>query len=272
MSFRVFPGITDDTPLLVSVPHAGLLVPPDDAPTLAIEGQALSRDADLFVDRLAEGIPALGVTCVVAQVSRYILDVNRAPDDVDHDVCPDFPRPAKASARGLVWYKGTDGEAVLRRPLSLAELESRIARIHTPYHRELTRLLDARRERFGVALLLDLHSMPSMGRQGHGDVGARRADIVPGDARGTSCAPVVMELVSGHFRSRGFSVRENDPYMGGFITRHHGRPSRGIHAIQLELNRDLYMDEEALRYNIQKAARLVPHLHSLVERLRDLRV
>lgn len=276
MTFRVLPGEDasrgEDTPLVVSVPHAGTRVPAEDLPLLQLEGRALLRDADLFVDKLAAGVPKLGVTCVVADVSRYVLDVNRAPDDVDREVCPEFPRPTKASARGLVWQKTTDGAPVLKRALTLRELEARIARIHTPYHNAIGRLLEERRKRFGFALLLDMHSMPSTGRPGHADPGARRADIVPGDVRGASCAPIVSQIVSEHFERAGYIVRPNDPYMGGHITRFHGRPARGVHAIQLEVNRDLYMDEDAYTYDDKRAGKLVPRIEALVTKLRDLRL
>lgn len=261
----------DESPLVVSVPHAGTVVPDEDAPLLALEGQALLRDADLYVDRLCREVPSLGVPLLRALVSRYVLDVNRAPDDVDREVCPSLDRPTRVSARGLVWRVTTDGAAVLKRPLTGVELESRIARIHRPYHEALAQLLEEKRARHGFAVLLDAHSMPSTGRPGHSDPGARRADIVPGDVRGASCAPSLSRLVAEHFEGAGFAVRPNDPYMGGFITRHHGRPARGVHAIQLEMNRDLYMEEEALRFDDSKAAKLVPHLLSVVRKLKTWR-
>ena len=102
----------------------------------------------------------------------------------------------------------------------------------------------ARGERFGYAILVDGHSMPSRGRLGHKDSGRIRADVVPGDRDGTSCSPRLTAHVIQHFKSAGFNVRANDPYKGGFITAHHGRPADGIHAIQIELRRDLYMDED----------------------------
>ena len=270
-TLEVIPAVGDEGPLVVSVPHAGTLVPDDDAPLLALQGNALLRDADLFVDRLCKDVPSLGVPVIRALVSRYVLDVNRSPDDVDKEVCPELDRPSRVSARGLVWRVTTDGAAVLRRPLSKRELDDRIARIHQPYHEALALLLEERRARFGWAVLLDCHSMPSTGRPGHADPGARRADVVPGDVRGASCAATISQLVTDHFDKAGYAVRPNDPYMGGFITRSHGRPARGIHAIQLELNRDLYMDEEALQYDEQKAARLIPHLMGIIEKLRRWR-
>ena len=271
-TFEFLPALTsDDSPLVVSVPHAGTMVPVEDAPLLALEGQALLRDADLFVDRLCRDVPAQGVPVVRALVSRYVLDVNRAPDDVDREVCPTVDRPTRVSARGLVWRVTTEGAAVLKRPLTGAELESRIARIHRPYHDALARILEEKRARHGYAVLLDAHSMPSTGRPGHSDPGARRADIVPGDVRGASCHPGISRVLAEHFEATGYAVRPNDPYMGGFITRHHGRPARGVHAIQLEINRDLYMDEEALRFDDIKAAKLVPHVLSVVRKLKTWR-
>ena len=256
-------------PVVVSVPHAGVVVPDEDLALLGISGNALLKDADLHVEKLALRLPLLGVPVVQALVSRYVLDVNRAPDDVDRDVCPELPRPARPSARGLCWRTTTDGSAVLKRPMTLAELNSRRRRIHEPYHAELTRQLEARRDRFGYAILIDLHSMPSSGRLLH-DPGARRADIVPGDVRGTSCGPPLSKLVVGHFTRAGFSVRANDPYMGGYITRHHGRPGRGIHAIQIEVNRDLYMDETTFAFLDDKAGPLVEVIAGVVAAARGL--
>jgi len=249
---------------VVSVPHAGTIVPDEDAPLLAVHGDALLRDADLHVDKLAEGVVVHDVALLVARVSRYIVDINRAPDDVDREVCPELPRPARPSARGLCWRTTTDGAAVLRRPLSLAELTSRRERIHAPYHETLEQLLDERRRQFGFALLVDVHSMPSIGRPAYPDPGGRRADIVPGDVRGAACAAGLTRLVSAHFAARGFSVKENDPYMGGYITRHHGRPSRGVHAIQVEVNRDLYMDEATYAFLPERAARVQRALVELI--------
>jgi N-formylglutamate amidohydrolase len=271
-SLQVFPGSPEvaGSPLVLSVPHAGLLVPAEDAALLAVSGKGLLKDADLHVDRLVQRVPALGVPVVVAQISRYVLDVNRAPDDVDREVCPEIDRPARPSARGLCWRTTTDGAAVLVRPLTLAELRSRLQRIHEPYHETLAELLRERRRRFGYAVLLDVHSMPSLGRPGHTDPGARRADIVPGDLRGTSCSPLLSRLVADHFAGAGLSVRANDPYMGGYVTKQHGRPARGVHALQVELNRDLYMDEASFALVDDRAAVVTGLLLALVEKVKAL--
>jgi N-formylglutamate amidohydrolase len=273
-TFQLLPGVAGvaDSAVVVSVPHAGLDVPDDDAALLAVSGKALLKDADLHVDKLVQGVPALGVPVLLARVSRYVLDVNRAPDDVDREACPEIERPARPSARGLCWRTTTEGAAVLARPLTLSELRSRLARIHAPYHETLAALLAEKRQRHGFAVLLDVHSMPSLGRPGHSDPGSRRADVVPGDLRGTSCAPALSRLVAEHFRSRGLSVRPNDPYMGGFITKHHGRPAKGIHALQVELNRDLYMDEASFTLKADAAAVTAALLTALVEKVKALQL
>lgn len=254
--------------MVVSVPHAGTMVPEEDAPLMAIGGQSLLRDADLHVEKLVTGVPALDVVVVEALVSRYVLDVNRAPDDVDRDVCPELDRPARPSARGLCWRTTTEGAAVMRRPLTLAELMDRRERVHAAYHMYLEEALERRRQHFGFAILLDMHSMPSASRiagpPGMRPVLERRADIVPGDVRGTSCAPTLSRLVADHFSERGYLVRPNEPYMGGYITRHHGRPGRGIHAIQVELNRDLYMNEGTFVFLDDKATRLRKAIEEMV--------
>jgi N-formylglutamate amidohydrolase len=265
--FRLLENDDELSPLVVSVPHAGLGVPDEDADTVGADDRTRRRDADLFVDRLYERAPELGAAFLCATLSRYVLDLNRSPDDVDREVCPSWPRPARANPRALIWRLSTEGAAVLPRPLTREEVQSRIRRVHTPYHEQLRALLEARRERFGYAILLDAHSMPSVGRATHSDPGTRRADVVPGDVRGRSCGARLSETVGEHFESAGYGVRANEPYMGGFITRHHGRPDQHIHAIQIELNRDLYMEETSCEYDEARAGKLRGDLDALLEKL-----
>ena len=143
--------------------------------------------------------------------------------------------------------------------------------VHATYHDALAQALSRARERFGFAVLVDGHSMPSRGRAGHKDPGRARADVVPGDREGTSCAPSLSRLVGDHFTSRGFSVAFNDPYKGGYITAHHGRPADAIHAIQIELRRDLYMNEETYEITQPGFARLQKDLAELLAALRGFR-
>jgi N-formylglutamate amidohydrolase len=230
------------TPLVVSVPHAGVSTAGYEE-TLTPELEVRS-DADLFVDRLygigeADGPEVF----VAAQLSRFVCDLNRDPDDVCPGAVPEHPTARNVDGRGFIWAVTTTGVPAMSRPLSIGEWRGRTA-IHAAYHDTIRRALARARARFGYAILVDGHSMPSSGRAGHQDPGHQRAAVVPGDRDGKSCAPALTALVSRHFTSRGLEVRPNDPYKGGYITAHHGRPGDGIHAIQIELRRDLYMDEE----------------------------
>jgi len=233
------------SPVVLSIPHAGTA-------TTGFEGELAPSldvrcDADLLVDTLYQVGPgetggAWNGPYVIAKLSRFVCDMNRDADDVSRLAVPEHPRPGNADGRGFVWTVTTDGSPALARPLALAAWEARRA-VHAAYHGAIREALAAARRRFGFAVLLDGHSMPSVGRTGHKDPGRSRAEVVPGDRDGTSCAPALSRLVQGHFETQGYAVAMNDPYRGGFITTHHGRPADGIHAIQVELRRDLYMDE-----------------------------
>jgi N-formylglutamate amidohydrolase len=234
-------------PLLVEVPHAGLSVPDDVRGELMAPKDALQRDADIHVDRLYENAWKLGAALLVAKISRYVVDLNRARDDVDAATVSDHPTPAGAQPRGVVWRSTTDGRPILTRPLTYQQLLSRFERYYVPYHQALHTTLEQLRSRFGHAILLAGHSMPSLGRSMHSDPGARRADVVPGSCGRTSADRRVIDLVDAHFREAGLSVRHDDPYKGGFATSHYGRPAEGWHAIQIELNRALYVDERTCK-------------------------
>jgi N-formylglutamate amidohydrolase len=227
-----------ETPVVVSVPHAGNEV--GSFASALVPGLDVRCDADMFVDELYAGAPRGAF--IRARVSRFVCDLNRDADDVSPRAVPAHPSPRNADGRGFVWEVTTTGAPALARPLTLEEWQARRS-IHTGYHGAIADALARARARFGFAILVDGHSMPSVGRQGHTDPGNPRADIVPGDRNGSSCAPALSSLVGQHFRDHGLSVAFNDPYRGGFITANHGRPAEGLHAIQIEMRRDLYMTE-----------------------------
>lgn len=231
-------------PLLVEVPHAGLGIPDAVRAEITAPQASILRDADMYVDKLYARAPALGATLLVANVSRYVVDLNRAPDDVDLSTVPDHPAPRGAQPRGVVWRVTTDGQPALAAPLKYTQLRARLELFHTPYHRAIADTLSRMRARHGHAILLAGHSMPSVGRAGHSDPGAKRADVVPGTRSRTTASEKLIDLVDAHFKDAGLVVRHDDPYKGGFTTQHYGRPRDGFHAIQIELSRALYMDEE----------------------------
>lgn len=255
------------TPVIVEVPHAGLTIPPVLRDEILVSEDAIARDADLHVDALYAQAPEAGAVLLSARVSRYVVDLNRAPDDIDLDGA-DGPRRA-GQPRGVVWRVTTEGRPVLRRPLDYAALRQRIELFHAPYHTALRTELERTRERFGYAILVAGHSMPSTVRRGSREV-ERRADVVPGTLGRTSADRRVIDLVDAHFRSAGLSVRHDDPYRGGFTTAHYGRPAEGWHAIQIEINRSLYMDELTLAPKNGDFARLQSLLADLVRRLGEL--
>ncbi len=244
MSFSVRQPESTEIPVVVEVPHAGIRLDPASLAFLTAPARSIGQDADLYVDDLYARAPALGATLVVAELSRYVCDLNRAETEVDGLAVQGAAH--RNAPHGLIWRSTTENHAALRGPLSRAEVERRLELVHRPYHRTLERLLQEKKARFGYAILLCAHSMPSTGRAGHSDAGRDRAEVVPGSRGRTSAAAVVIEETDKVAREAGWTVAHDDPYRGGFSTQHYGRPGLGIHAIQVELSRRLYMDETSL--------------------------
>ncbi|HEY2406816.1 MAG TPA: N-formylglutamate amidohydrolase [Polyangiaceae bacterium] len=244
MLYTVEEPRSGSTPLVVEVPHAGLSVDPEAMATLIAPAQAIGRDADLYVDELYADAPTDGAALLVSHVSRYVCDLNRAESDADPLTVEGGA--ARSSPHGVVWRTTTDNRPALARPLSAVELERRLERIYRPYHRALAALLEARKREFGFAILLCAHSMPSRGREGHVDPGRERAEVVPGTRGRTTCAPSIISITERVAHDFSLSLAHDEPYRGGFSTGHYGKPRDGVHAIQIELSRKLYMDEQAL--------------------------
>lgn len=241
-----YPSDASAAPVLVSIPHSGVAIPQEERSTYAVDPDTLLRDGDLHVDHLCKGAEEEGATVVQTPWSRFVVDLNRYPDDV-HPSTVEGGSARKQDGylgkRGVIWGVTTHGASIYSQPLSREAFERRLARYYTPYHSALRNELKRLHDRFGYAVLLDAHSMPSVATRMHPDPGAERADIVPGDLNGRACDASLMTLTLDHWTSRGYSVSPNAPYRGGGITRQHGRPKEGIHALQLEINRAAYMDE-----------------------------
>ena len=238
-----------ETPIVVEIPHAGLESAPPFLEPLAAPARSLALDADLYVDALYSEAPDVGATVLVARTSRYVIDVNRGERDVDAEVV----EGARADVRllhGRVWRTTSDGDPALSRRLCVRELEERLDLVWRPYHRELAAIVERKRARFGIAVVLAAHSMPSLDRGPRRDAVESvrsRADVVPGTRGRRSAAGRFIDAVEEHAVAQGWTVRHDEPYAGGFTTQHYGRPSEGIHAIQVELSRRLYVDEATLR-------------------------
>lgn len=262
-------------PVVVDVPHAGEWIPDEVREEMVVGQRVLKRDLDLYVDQIWQDAPALGATMVVSQVSRYVVDLNRAEDDISPETVRGgvrIERPGYYQDRGVVWRTTTSGQPVMAAPMSRAAFDRRISTFYKPYHQALADEIARVRKQFGYCILLDAHSMPSRGRSGHSDPGSRRADIVPGNVDGTSCDVTLTWTVEEHFRDRSFSVKTNEPYKGGWITRHYGRPRDDVHAIQIEVNRDLYMNERTFAIDPRGLQRVRTACASLLEKLVDMDV
>lgn len=271
--FRVERPSEQTLPVVVDVPHAGEWIPEAVSDEMTVGNRVLRRDLDLYVDRIWANTTELGATLIASKVSRYVVDLNRSSDDVSPETVQGasrVSRPGYYGDRGVVWRTTTDGVPVMARPMTQETFNRRIELFHRPYHDTIQRELDRVREQFGFCILVDGHSMPSMGRSGHSDTGSRRADIVPGTVDGASCSKEVANLVERHFKIEGYEVRPNTPYKGGWITRHYGRPGQNQHAIQIEINRDLYMDETTFEIKEHGMNRLKEACTALLPKLSEL--
>ena len=271
--FKLIAPTKDEIPVVVEIPHAGLHVPAELLAPMLAPMRALGRDSDAYVDELYKDAAAEGASVLVAHVSRLVVDLNRGEDDIDADVV-ESAQPGGRFNHGLIWRVTSEGDRVLSRPLTRAELEERLDAIYVPYHRALREELERKRAKFGVAILLAAHSMPGSGRNAAGEHTVR-ADVVPGSRGRISADGRVVDAVEAHARDHGWTVRHDDPYAGGFATQRYGRPADRIHAVQVELARRLYLDEPTLRRKPADLAATQAWCRGLVRRLgevaRDLR-
>lgn len=256
----------EDSPVVVEIPHAGLGLDPPTLSWIVAPARCIARDADLYVDQLYADAPGLGATVLQAKVSRYVVDLNRADTDYDGQTVDGGSTADRP--RGVVWRLTSEGYPVLRERMPRAELERRLARFWRPYHATLSELLAKKRRDFGFAVLLCAHSMPTPRTRGlRSLMPSTVADVVPGTRGRTSAAARWIDAVDAVARAHGFGVEHDVPYRGGFSTGHYGRPDEGVHAVQVEVARRLYMDEDTLELAPEGAARLGTFASALVERL-----
>lgn len=234
-------------PVVCNSPHSGRAYPASFLRQSRLELAALRRSEDTFVDELFAEAPRAGVPLMRAHFPRAFLDVNREPYELDPRMF-EGRLPAFANTRSLRVAGGLgtiarvvgDAREIYPKRIPVSEALSRIEQLYKPYHRTLRKLVSRAQKNCGIALLIDCHSMPS-------NAGSReerpRADFVLGDRYGTSCSSAITDMVERTLRAQGHIVLRNKPYAGGFITEHYGDPATGLHALQIEVNRALYMDE-----------------------------
>ncbi len=234
-------------PLIFASPHSGRRYPAEMLSAAQVSLDSLRRGEDAFVDELFAPAAKHGALVLAAAVARSFIDLNRDPYELDPDMF-EGALPAHAvteSSRvqaglGAIAKIAGDGRAIYRRKLTLDEAERRIRDVYLPYHEILTALIGETRTAFGCAVLIDCHSMPSCAR------GPHAPDIVLGDRFGASCHASVIALAEATLRKMGYQVARNAPFAGGHVTQTYGRPAAHVHALQIELNRGLYLDERTL--------------------------
>lgn len=245
MDDSLSPGfsVTGDTdgrwPLVMASPHSGRDYPPAFLAATRLGFAQLRRAEDPMVDALLDGIGDVPV--LRARYGRAFLDLNRAEDELDPGMF-DGPTPLPpritdrvAAGLGVLPRVAAQGLDIYRRRLTPDDARHRLAAVHRPWHRRIAELLARARARHGHAILIDCHSMPQ-------PAGSQPPQVVIGDRHGSSAAPQLVALIEAHFRDLGWRVARNVPYAGGHITEAHAHPLAGIHAVQIELDRQLYMD------------------------------
>jgi N-formylglutamate amidohydrolase len=238
-------------PVVFNSPHSGSVYPRAFLTASRLEVTALRRSEDSFVDELALGVVERGYPLMRAHFPRCYVDVNREPYELDPRMfegrLPSFANTRSmrvAGGLGTIPRVVGDGQEIYRERLSVDDALGRIEALYKPYHRALRRLINKAHQAFGTVILVDCHSMPSVGVSRDEP---RRPDIVIGDRYGTSCASLLPDVVEEIMSKLGYSIGRNKPYAGGFITEHYGRPARHLHALQIEVNRGLYMNERTFQ-------------------------
>jgi N-formylglutamate deformylase len=234
-------------PIIFNSPHSGSVYPAEFLKASRIDVVALRRSEDSFMDELIAGLSGLGFPTVNVKFPRSYVDVNREPYELDPRMfsgrLPSFANTRSmrvAGGLGTIPRVVGDGQEIYSERITVDDALARIETLYKPYHRALRRLINKAHRAFGTVILVDCHSMPSVGVSRDEP---RRPDIVIGDRYGTSCAPILADTVEGTMARLGYSVGRNKPYAGGFITEHYGNPASGLHTVQIELNRAIYMDE-----------------------------
>ncbi|MEC3912095.1 N-formylglutamate amidohydrolase [Sphingobium sp. CR2-8] len=244
-AFDLHGPIIPDRPIILSVPHAGRAYGADLLASARVPVSILRRLEDRRVDILVEPLIARGFSIIVARTPRAMIDLNRHEREIDPGMIADLPRDAtlQSSAKlrgglGLFPRRMPGAHELWRGPMSWAEARRRIDTVHRPYHAALGHMMAAAREAHGHAILIDLHSMPPLGAA----AGQAAPDMVLGDRFGRSASTRLMMLAADVAASHGLTVAQNHPYAGDHMVDRHGRPEQGLHAIQLEIDRTLYLD------------------------------
>jgi N-formylglutamate amidohydrolase len=241
------------TSVVVATPHSGRHYPRSFLRSSMLDERSIRSSEDAFMDLLVEAAPGLGAPLLAAEYPRAFIDLNRSEEELDPGVIEGVGRvvqtPRISSGLGVIPRVVANGRAIYRGKLPRAEAEDRIERIWKPYHSELDRLMQAAHDRFGEAIILDFHSMPHEALDSVARPGRRRPEVVLGDRFGASARGDLMDALEAAFLEAGLVVSRNAPFAGAYVAQRYGRPARGWHAVQIEIDRSLYMNERMIRPN-----------------------
>lgn len=234
-------------PFVFNSPHSGRHYPAQFLSQSRLDANGIRKSEDSFVEELFQGAVGLGAPMLLAHFPRAYLDANREPYELDPRMFVE-PLPAHFNSRsarvlgglGTVPKLVGEGQEIYDGRIALSEALGRIEAIYKPYHETLAALLLMTQKQFGYSVLIDCHSMPTGIRMNDSGI---KPDFIIGDRFGTSCNSELARVAIGLLREMGYVVAHNKPYAGGYITEHYGRPAKGLHALQIEVNRGLYMDE-----------------------------
>ena len=234
-------------PVIFASPHSGRDYPVEFLAQAVLDRHTIRSSEDAFVDDLFGMAPGMGAPLLAARVPRAYIDLNRAADELDPAVIEGIARaphnPRISSGLGVIPRVVAGGRAIYRGKLGLADAETRLRRFWHPYHQALAALVEEVRAEFGQAVLIDCHSMPHEAIEAHTRPGQLRPEVVLGDRYGVTAGREVMERVEAAFAGAGLRVGRNAPFAGAYVAQAYGRPSRGVHVVQVEIDRALYMDE-----------------------------
>ncbi|MEM9318583.1 MAG: N-formylglutamate amidohydrolase [Pseudomonadota bacterium] len=241
------------TPVIVASPHSGRHYPWNFMRRTVLDDRAVRTSEDAFMDRLVDAAPELGAPLLVAEYPRAYTDLNRSADELDPAVVEGVRYPSQnpriSSGLGVIPRVVANGRAIYRGKITKDEAEARIENVWRPYHACLDGLIRQAEARFGEAVLLDFHSMPHEALDSVSRPGGRRPEVVLGDRFGAAAAPEFVEELDAAFSAAGLVVSRNAPFAGAYVTQAYGRPQRGRHAVQVEIDRSLYMNERLIRPN-----------------------
>ena len=255
-------------PFFISIPHAGEKVPEEVTWLSTLPENILMCDVDRYVNDLY--LPAansLGVPAIVTEWHRYVVDCNRLPEDIDQNSVEGSANGPGAFTIGFHWSQTTTGAPLMPKPISMELHNLLTEKYYRPFHAEILNMRESLKKQFGKVYHLDAHSMPSKGTEAHRDSGADRPQIVVSDRDGTSCETAFKDIVIRAYESVGFRVAYNWPYKGGRVTELYGKPQENFHALQVEMNRSLYMDEISKQKKAEEFSDIQKRVHQALARI-----